>query len=50
MIVLQTFKENRISKFFYYIHIVEIPTNKGANSYKVSKIGNTTWMTQMIRS
>ena len=20
--------------FFYYIHIIEIPTNKGANSYK----------------
>ena len=26
----------------YYIHIVEIPTNKRANSYKlhISKIGN----------
>ena len=29
-------------KLFYYIHIVEILTNKGANSYKfnISKIGN----------
>ena len=37
-----TFKENTISKLFYYIHIIEIPTNKGANSYKLNilKIGN----------
>jgi len=29
-------------KTFYYIHIIEIPTNKGAHSYKLklSKIGN----------
>ena len=29
--------------FFYYIHIVEIPTNTGANSYKlnISKKGNS---------
>jgi len=29
-------------KLFCYIHIVEIPANKGANSYKlkISKIGN----------
>ena len=26
--------------FFYYIHIIEIPTNKGANSYKIKKIDN----------
>ena len=28
--------------FVYYIHIVEIPTDKGASSYKLklSKIGN----------
>ena len=36
-----TLKENTIS-FFYYTHIVEIPINKGANSYKLKmwKIGN----------
>ena len=36
-----TLKENTIS-FFYYILIVEIPTNKGANSFKLknSIIGN----------
>ena len=35
-------KEKQHFKLFYYIHIVEIPTNKGANSYKrrISKIGN----------
>ena len=35
-----TFKENTIS--FHYIQITEIPTNKGANSYKLKllKIGN----------
>jgi len=29
-------------QMFYYIHILEIPTNKGANSNKLnnSKIGN----------
>jgi len=26
------FKENT---FFYFIHIMDIPTNKGANSYKL---------------
>ena len=37
-----TLKKNTISNFFYCIHIVEIPTNKGANSYKlnISKRGN----------
>ena len=37
-----TLKENTISNFFYYIHIIEIPTNKDANSYKlkISEIGN----------
>ena len=30
-----TLKENTISNASYYIHIVEIPTNKGANSYKL---------------
>ena len=34
-----TLEENTIS-FFYYILIVEIPTNKGANSFKNSIIGN----------
>ena len=34
-----TLKENTIS-LFYYILIVEIPTNKGANSFKNSIIGN----------
>ena len=24
-------------KLFYYIHIVEIPTNKSANSYKLKR-------------
>jgi len=35
-------KENTILNFFYYVHIVEISTNKGANSYKLklSKIWN----------
>ena len=35
-------KENTISNLFYYIHIVEIPTKKDANSYKlkISEIGN----------
>jgi len=43
-----TLKKNSFFKLFYYIHIVEIPTNKGANSYKlkISKIGNMpTFMT-----
>ena len=41
-----TLKENTISNMFYNIHIIEIPTNKGANSYKlkISKIGNWTYM------
>jgi len=31
-----------MSNLIYYIHIVKIPTNKGANSYKlnISKRGN----------
>jgi len=35
-----TLKENTT---FYYTHIVEMPTNKGAISYKlkISKIGNS---------
>ena len=38
-----TFKENKISFLFYLEHIIEIPTNKGANSYNrnLSKTGNT---------
>ena len=42
ILLFLTFKENTISKLFYYIHIIEIPTNKGANSYKLKilKIGN----------
>jgi len=28
-------KKNKICNFFRYKHIVEIPTNKGANSYKL---------------
>ena len=36
-----TLKKNTI-QHFYYTLIIEIPTNKGANSYKLklSKIGN----------
>jgi len=36
-----TFKGNTISNVFYYNHIIEIPTNKGAYSFKrkLSKIG-----------
>jgi len=30
-----TIKENPNFKLFYCIHIVETPTNKGANSYKL---------------
>ena len=36
-------KKNKICNFFRYKHIVEIPTNKGANSYKLKilkKMGN----------
>ena len=33
-----TLKKNIISNFFCYIHVVEIPTNKGANSYKLKQI------------
>jgi len=43
MLLSLTLKENTISNIFYiHVHIVEIPTNKGANSYKlkISKIGN----------
>ena len=34
-------KENTILNLFYYIHVVDVPTNKGANSYKLKplKIG-----------
>ena len=37
-----SFKENTFQPF-YYKHIIAIPTNKGAKSYKlkISKIGNT---------
>ena len=43
-------KQNTISNFFYYIHIVEIPTNKGANSCKlnISKIGNCSKSAQSL--
>ena len=40
-----TLKEKTISNFYiYYIHIIEIPTNKGPNYYKLKtlKIGNRT--------
>ena len=40
---LDIIKENTIwSSFTIYIQIIEIPTNKGANSYKFnfSKLGN----------
>ena len=42
ILLFLTLKENIISNFFT-IHIIEIPTNKGANSYKlnISKIGNS---------
>jgi len=33
-----TLKKNIISNLFCYIHVVEIPTNKGANSYKLKQI------------
>ena len=38
-----TLRENTISSVLLYIHITEIPTNKGHNSYKlkISKIGNS---------
>jgi len=38
-----TLKENTILNFVYYIHIVEIPTNKGANPYKlnISRMGKS---------
>ena len=34
-IVVLDIKGNHNFKHFYYTHIVEIPTNKGANSYKL---------------
>jgi len=34
-IVLDIFKENTISSFLLYTHYLEIPTNKGTNSYKL---------------
>ena len=38
-----TLKENTILNFVYYIRIVEIPTNKGANPYKlnISRMGKS---------
>ena len=39
MLLSLTLKENNFN-LVHYIHITEIPTNKGANSYK-HKIGNT---------
>ena len=41
-IIVLDIKEKHNFKLFYYIHSVEIPTSKGANSYKLklSKIGN----------
>mgnify|MGYP000261198299 CR=1 FL=1 len=43
IIVLDITGKHSIKLPFYYIHIVEIPTNKGANSHKlkISKIVNT---------
>mgnify|MGYP000430483117 CR=1 FL=1 len=40
ILLFLTLKKNTISNLFYYIHIVEIPTNKGANSYTLLKLGN----------
>jgi len=42
IIVLDIQGKNNLQPF-YNIHIIEIPTNKGENSYKldISKIGNT---------
>ena len=31
-------RKTQVHNFFYYLHIIEIPTNKGANSYKLAKI------------
>ena len=41
-IIVLNIKGKHNFKQFYYIHIVEIPTNKRANSYKLRiwKIGN----------
>jgi len=41
-IIVLNIKRKHNFKQFYYIHIIEIPTNKGANSYKLRiwKIGN----------
>ena len=41
-IIVLNIKGKHNCKQFYYIHIVEISTNKGANSYKLRiwKIGN----------
>ena len=35
ILLFLTLKEDTISNLFYYIHIVEIPINKGAYSYKL---------------
>jgi len=41
LLAIMTFKENTISNLLL-LNIIEIPTNKGVNSYKlvISKIGN----------
>jgi len=43
MLLSLTFRENTISNLLLYIHTIEISTNKGAKSYKLtlSKIENT---------
>ena len=48
MLLSWTIEENTILHFTV-IHIIEIPTNKGANSYKLDfflflEIGNTVWL------
>ena len=40
ILVSFTLKQNTISSFLYYIRIVEKPTNKGANSYKLQNFKN----------
>ena len=42
IILTQTHLRKTQFQMFYYKHIIEIPTNKGAHSYKLklSKIGN----------
>ena len=48
MLLSLTLKENTVSNLFYYIHILEIPTNKTSNSYNLilSKIENQSCIMQ----